>query len=156
MKSKKRLFLSICSIVIIFAIIFVFSNSINASETLASQETDNADEIVAELESYIFKNEEMEKQEDKNDLLALSILRKYNITQEEKLITDWTVECNLMKKICTMLNDNMFNDDEAVVMRNYLERRYSTLIDMSYEHIEGQDELQIEIEKILGFDHWEN
>lgn len=58
-------------------------------------------------------------------------------------------------EICDMINNDEFTTDELEIMKMYLERRHCGLVSTETEHVDGQDELQFEVENILGYDHWQ-
>lgn len=156
MKRKNKLVVSLC---LIFAVIFVSCVSIfsiSAVETSKSQDScEEIDECATEFDKLNYKLEELENQKDANDLLALNILRKYGKTEITELSEDREVNFQLMDMICEMIINKDIVEDEEIVLENFLDRRYFVLLDTSLPFLEGQDELQIKVENILNFEHWQ-
>lgn len=150
-KMKKKLLPIVSLLIVILAIFFLFAQNINASDSLEEK-----DETLIELENIVIENEKNKQMGQNDDLLALTILKNYNKVQDIELIKDWDIECELMNEICDMLENNVFNEEEEIIMKNYLDRRYSLLIDFSMHYTYNQEALQDRVEKILGYDHWEN
>ena len=152
MKKKNLFIISICTVLALSAIICVSIFSISATETISTQEstieTNDIDIMIAEYE-------QLEKEMDENDLLALTILRKYKKSELTELPDDRETNYQLMDIMCNMISNDEVTEDESTVFKNFLDRRYFVLLDTSVPEIEGQDELQLKIESILGFDHWE-
>lgn len=102
-------------------------------------QSDSADTGLQEKSKSV-EAEEAEK--DANDIKAYPILRKYGADDvEDALIDDKEEDYNAMKSMCELLEEEDLSEDEAVILRNYLDRRYY--------RIDDNPELKAQIENIL-------
>lgn len=149
--------LTILILILIITAFLISATVINASDNDVLMEN-NISETDSNLNSDLNQIEqEFEKQEEaynKNDLLALAIARKYKLTEAENLIRERQQDCELMIKMCEMINEGKLNADEETVFKMYLERRLSWLYDDVESSFDGEDELECQIENILGYEHW--
>lgn len=153
-KAAKKITAVICATVIVAsaAVISIFSISAtsNSNTTDNTHSVENYNEEIAEIDKQ-YENQRLQR--DENDLLTYSILRKYKKTDATELIQDKKTDCDLMREICKMIEENNLPDDEVQVLKNYLERRVGEIDDPNTPVIDGQEELKLKIEKdILGWD----
>ena len=153
-KAAKKITAVICATVIVAsaAVISIFSISAtsNSNTTDNTHSVENYSEEIAEIDKQ-YENQRLQR--DENDLLTYSILRKYKKTDATELIQDKKTDCDLMREICKMIEENNLPDDEVQVLKNYLERRVGEIDDPNTPVIDGQEELKLKIEKdILGWD----
>ena len=153
-KTTKKITAVICATVIVAsaAVISIFSISAtsNSNTTDNTHSVENYNEEIAEFDKQ-YENQRLQR--DENDLLTYSILRKYKKTDASELIQDKKTDCDLMREICKMIEENNLPDDEVQVLKNYLERRVGEIDDPNTPVIDGQEELKLKIEKdILGWD----
>ena len=153
-KAAKKITAVICATVIVVsaAVISIFSISAtsNSNTTDNTHSVENYNEEIAEIDKQ-YENQRLQR--DENDLLTYSILRKYKKTDATELIQDKKTDCDLMREICKMIEENNLPDDEVQVLKNYLERRVGEIDDPNTPVIDGQEELKLKIEKdILGWD----
>lgn len=153
-KTTKKITAVICATVIVAsaAVISIFSISAtsNSNTTDNTHSVENYNEEIAEFDKQ-YENQRLQR--DENDLLTYSILRKYKKTDATELIQDKKTDCDLMREICKMIEENNLPDDEVQVLKNYLERRVGEIDDPNTPVIDGQEELKLKIEKdILGWD----
>lgn len=69
------------------------------------------------------------------------------------MILDKQQDCELMFKICDMIKNNAFSDDEMQIIENYLTRRLPMLSDFNEETgMENDHVLITKIEETLQID----
>ena len=68
--------------------------------------------------------EEEESKDNENDLIAYSVLRKYGKAEIDKLITDKNEDYLVMELMCNMIKSQVLSEEETLILRKYLERRY--------------------------------
>lgn len=141
--------LSIC------AGVFIVNAVGTSKDTSATTATTTAsdDEIAKEFEEINKYYDQQEKEQTENDLLALTIMRKYQKTTESEIIMDKQTDCDLMRVMCDMINNNEFAEDEIPVIKKYLEGRVAMLnVPVDSPILEGESELERSIYVILGWD----
>lgn len=112
-----------------------------------------SEEDFAVLDEKNRRAEEILQKEDENDIIALEILRNHNATDATELILDKQQDCELMFKICDMIKNNAFSDDEMQIIENYLTRRLPMLSDFNEETgMENDHVLITKIEETLQID----
>lgn len=154
MKKLRKSFIIICSLVLIFSVagasLFI-ANAINdnSTEDTATQENIDVqtDDVIQQQIEY--DNKKLEER-DTNDLLALTILRKYQKTDATEIIDDKQTDLDLMSVICDMIEEGNLPTDEERVLRDYLERRVSMLdVPTDSPVLEGEIELRERIISII-------
>lgn len=154
MKKLRKPFIIICSLVLIFSVagasLFI-ANAINdnSTEDTATQENIDVqtDDVIQQQIEYDNKKRE---ERDTNDLLALTILRKYQKTDATEIIDDKQTDLDLMSVICDMIEEGNLPTDEERVLRDYLERRVSMLdVPTDSPVLEGEIELRERIISII-------
>lgn len=154
MKKLRKPFIIICSLVLIFSVagasLFI-ANAINdnSTEDTAIQENIDVqtDDVIQQQIEYDNKKRE---ERDTNDLLALTILRKYQKTDITEIVEDKQTDLELMTIICDMIEDGFLPIEEEVVLRDYLEQRVSLLnVPTDSPVLEGEIELRERIISII-------
>ena len=154
MKKLRKPFIIICSLVLIFSVagasLFI-ANAINdnSTEDTAIQENIDVqtDDVIQQQIEYDNKKRE---ERDTNDLLALTILRKYQKTDATEIIDDKQTDLDLMSVICDMIEEGNLPTDEERVLRDYLEQRVSLLnVPTDSPVLEGEIELRERIISII-------
>lgn len=157
-KSTKKITAVICASVIVASAagISMFSiNAVNSSDSYNDVSVVTNDDLGLTEANQIYDKERGKN--NANDLLAYTILRKYKKTDATELIKDKKTDCDLMREICKMIKNDNLPNDEVSVLKNYLDRRVALLNvpNNGSPILDGERELEWEIEDILGYDRWQ-
>ena len=157
-KSTKKITAVICASVIVVSAagISMFSiNAVNSSDSYNDVSVVTNDDLGLTEANQIYDKERGKN--NANDLLAYTILRKYKKTDATELIKDKKTDCDLMREICKMIKNDNLPNDEVSVLKNYLDRRVALLNvpNNGSPILDGERELEWEIEDILGYDRWQ-
>ena len=146
--------------IILFVVLIIFcvlTSAITISALDANSSSDTVavcDDLGLSEKDDLIEKEFIEK--DENDLLAITLMRKYKRTDLTDLPSDKTTDCELMKSMCAIINEDCLSDDEEYVIKMYLSRRVGWLnVSDGTEKSEVEAELQNDIQTILGFEYEE-
>lgn len=154
MKKLRKSFIIICSLVLIFSVagasLFI-ANAINDNSTEVTATQENIDVQTDEvIQKQIERDNKKLEAEKANDLLTLTILRKYQKTDITEIVEDKQTDLELMTIICDMIEDGFLPIEEEVVLRDYLEQRVSLLnVPTDSPVLEGEIELRERIISII-------
>lgn len=154
MKKLRKSFIIICSLVLIFSVagasLFI-ANAINDNSTEDTAIQENIDVQTDEvIQKQIERDNKKLEAEKANDLLTLTILRKYQKTDITEIVEDKQTDLELMTIICDMIEDGFLPIEEEVVLRDYLEQRVSLLnVPTDSPVLEGEIELRERIISII-------
>lgn len=148
------------SLVIIYSFILIFSmagtslliaNATNTDSSINNIADESSDyEIDEVIQKQIERDNKKLEAEKANDLLTLTILRKYQKTDITEIVEDKQTDLELMTIICDMIEDGFLPIEEEVVLRDYLEQRVSLLnVPTDSPVLEGEIELRERIISII-------
>lgn len=147
----------------ILAVLIVLLGIASSIFTISAITTDNSDTetVVVNDEMELKEKDELAEKElgekDENDLLAITLMRKYKRTELTELPNNKVTDCELMRSMCTIINEGILSDSEEYVLKSYLSRRIGWLnVPNDTDKFEDEDKLQYDIETILGLEHEED
>lgn len=141
-------------ITLVFLSVILISAMIVSAINISASNIDEDDLIKAEIIEMDAEYQTQATAQEANDLTALSIMREHGKTNATELIDDKKADCDLMRVMCSMIQNGDFTDDETIILMRYLYYRVSLLnVPSDTPVLEGEVELE---EMILAVLHDES